>query len=165
MISWQSRTSEERGLLNPSFCGMLLWHAAYARERDADSLLTLEEAFLILPFVLHRQTREDLPRTTRTSLAVWLDEHPLARGRVSGKATLLVPYTKEALTFAGVHGLIRFEANRLRADDTRASDVASILKESSDEVKLCAKRAEFIAKWFAQAGNAATVLALIGVRP
>ncbi len=144
---------------------MILWHAAHARQRDTDSALSFEEAFLILPFVLHRQTREDLPRTLRTSLAVWLDQYPLARGRLAGKATLLVPFTKEALLFAGVHAFIRIELNKLRADESRASDVASILRDSSEEVKLCAKRAEFVGKWFAQAGNAATVLALIGVRP
>jgi len=165
MISWPERTREERSLLNPSFCALLLWQAAYARQQTSQAKLSFDEAFLILPFVLHRQTREELPRSARTSLAVWLDQYPLARGRIAAKAKLLVPFTKEALTFAGVHGFIRIQAGALEADDTRSSEVSATLRQTSDEVQLCAKKAAFVSKWFAQAGNAATVFALIGVRP
>ena len=119
----------------------------------------------MLPFVLHRETREALPRSSRTSLAVWIDENPLARGRVANHARLLVSFTKEALMFGGVHGLIRLDEGRVWAQTTWRRAVNRTLTKSSDEVKACAKRAAFIGKWFAQAGSAATVCALIGVRP
>lgn len=165
MTAWADRSHEERALLNPGFCANLLWQAASGYPSDGDGALSFEESFLVLPFVLHRETRETLPRSSRTSLAVWLDENPLARGRVASRARLLVPFTKEALTFGGVHGLIRLDGGRLRAEATWQRAVNRTLTESSDEVKGCAKRAAFIGKWFAQAGSAATVLALIGVRP
>ena len=165
MTAWTDRSHEERALLNPGFCANLLWHAASGYASDGDSALSFEESFLVLPFVLHRETREALPRSRRTSLAVWLDENPLARGRVASRARLLVPFTKEALMFGGVHGLIRLDGGRLLAETTWKRAVSQTLTESSDEVKGCAKRAVFIGKWFAHAGSAATVLALIGVRP
>jgi hypothetical protein len=77
----------------------------------------------------------------------------------------LVPFTKEALTFGAVHGLIRLDGGKVRAEATWQLAVNRILKESSDEVTGCAKRAGFVGKWFAETGTAATVLALIGVRP
>ena len=165
MTAWADRSHEERTLLNPGFCANLLWHAAGAYARDGNGALSFEESFLVLPFVLHRETRETLPRSSRTSLTVWLDENPLARGRVVSRARLLVPFTKEALTFGGVHGLIRLDGGRLQAEAAWQRAVSRTLKESSDEVKGCAKRAAFIGKWFSQTGSAATVLALIGVRP
>ena len=165
MTAWADRSHEERALLNPGFCANLLWHAASGYAGDGDGALSFEESFLVLPFVLHRETRETLPRSSRTSLAVWLDENPLARGRVTSRARLLVPFTKEALTFGGVHGLIRFDGGRLQADPAWQQVVSRTIRASSDEVKGCANRAAFIGKWFAQAGSAATVLALIGVRP
>lgn len=119
----------------------------------------------MLPFVLHRATRETLPRTSRTSLAVWLEENPLARGRVASRAALLVPFTKEALMFGAIHGLIRLDKGSVRPVATWKHAVNRSLAESSEEVKNCAKRATFIGKWFAHAGSVATVLALIGVRP
>lgn len=165
MTAWADRSHEERALLNPGFCANLLWHAANGYANGDESALSFEESFLVLPFVLHRETRETLPRSSRTSLAVWIDENPLARGRVASRARLLIPFTKEALMFGGVHGLIRIDGGRLRAEATWKRVVNQTLTESSDEVKSCAKRAAFIGKWFAQAGSAATVLALIGVRP
>lgn len=165
MTPWSQRSREERSLLNPAFCANLLWNAARGYAGVGRGSLSFEESFLVLPFVLHRETREALPRDTRTSLAVWLDENPLARGRIASRARLLVAFTKEAMTFGGVHGFIRLGEGRLQADEAWNRSVTRSLKESSKEVRACARRAEFIGKWFAVAGSAPTVLALIGVRP
>lgn len=165
MTLWEQRSREERAILNPGFCANLLWHAARGYSDGRATALSFEESFLVLPFVLHRETREGLPRSTRTSLAVWLYENPLARSRVASRARLLVPFTKESLTFGGVHGLIRLDGGRVHAELDWRKTVNKVLKESSEEVRDCAKRADFVGKWFAQAGSAATVLALMGVRP
>jgi hypothetical protein len=165
MTSWAQRSREERALLNPGFCANMLWHAARGYAGVGSGALSFEESFLVLPFVLHRNTREALPRNTRTSLAVWLNENPLARGRITSRARLLVTFTKEAMTFGGVRGLIRIDDGRLHAEEKWKRSVDPSLRGSSDEVRECAKRAEFVGKWFALAGNALTVLALMGVRP
>ena len=165
MTPWTQRSGEERGLLNPAFCSTLIWHAIVGYGNSNLMTLSFEEAFLILPFVLHRETREKLPRSTRTSLAVWLNENPLTRGKVGSRARLLVPFTKEALTFGGLHGFFRIDAGLLRADVGWKKPVNQMLKTSSDEVRTCAKRAEFVGKWFSESGSMTTVLALIGVRP
>jgi hypothetical protein len=163
---WEERSSEESALLNPGFCANLLWHAARGYERESTNAgLSFEESFLVLPFVLHRATRESLPRSTRTSLAVWLDEYPLTRGRLTNRARSLVSYTKEALLFGGIHGFIRIEHGKIFSDVNWRLAVKKSLKTSSDEVSECVNRAEFVGKWFASTGGVSTVLALIGVRP
>ena len=165
MSLWEQRSHEERSLLNPSFCANLLWHAARGYSDGGIGALSFEESFLILPFVLHRETREGLPRSISTSLAVWLDQNPLARGRVARRARLLIPFTKESLIFGGVYGFIRFDGAKLQAEMAWRKVVNQVLKESSEEVRDCAKRAFFVGKWFAQAGSTTTVLSLMGVRP
>lgn len=165
MTTWSQRSREERTLLNPAFCANLLWHAARGYARASNGHLSFEESFLVLPFVLHRETREALPRDTRTSLAVWLGHHPLAQGRIVTRARALVTHTKEAMAFGGVHGFLWLAEGRLHADEAWADSVERSLIAASDEVRLCVKRAEFVGKWFAQAGSATTVLTLIGVRP
>jgi hypothetical protein len=165
MTPWSQRSREERALLNPGFCVNLLWHAARGYASVDDTGLPFEEAFLVLPFVLHRETREALPRDTRTSLAVWLNDNPLARSRIASRAQLLVPFTKEGLTFGGVHGVIRIEEGRLYSEEACKEVVNRSLRASSDEVLGCTNRAEFIGRWFAKTGSASTVLALIGVQP
>lgn len=161
---WAERSREERALLNPALCAELLWYAARSCVRDGGGL-SFEEGFLVLPFVLHRTTREALPRGTRTSLAVWLDGNPLVRGRIATRAHLLVPFTKEAIRFGGVYHLLHLEGGRLEAIDAWRVPVNRSIRNSSDEVRECAKRAEFIGKWFANTGSASTVMALLGVRP
>jgi len=165
MTLWEQRSREEKCLLNPGFCANLLWHSASGYAAGGHGALSFEESFLVLPFVLHRETREELPRSTRTSLAVWLEENPLARARVANRARLLAPFTKEALTLGGMHGFIRFDGGKVYADEAWTKAVTKVLNSSSDEVRNCAKRAEFVGKWFAETGSAVTVLALIGVRP
>lgn len=165
MIAWAERAPEERALLNPSFCSILLWSAASGHAAAGEGLLAFEETFLVLPLVLHRATRESLPRTIRTSLAVWLTDNPLARGRVAVRARMLVPYTKEAVLFGGNHGLFEIRGGMLVPNRDWSKPISQSSSNTSDEVRDCAKRAEFVGAWFAKAGAASSVLALFGVRP
>ena len=165
MTPWINRSPEERGQLTPSFCAVLLWHAARGHTANSKVALPFETAFLVLPMVLHRETRESLPKSVKTSLAVWLNEKSLARSRIADRSRMLVPFTKEALSFGGMHGFLSLKTSVVEANFDWKNKVNACLKASSDEVGTCAKRAEFLGKWFAKTGSAATVMALIGVRP
>lgn len=163
--AWNERSREERTLLNPGYCANLLWHATRGHASFNGSALAFEEAFLILPLVLDRRIREALPRHTQTSLATWLEIDPFARGRITSRAQLLAKFTKEALLFGGVYGLLSLSHGHVIGADEWRRVVRESLLRASDEVRETAKKAEFVGKWFAHAGAAATVLALIGVRP
>ena len=164
MITWAARSPEERGLLTPSFCALLLWHAARGYFSNSGASLAFKMSFLILPVVLHRETRESLPMAITTSLAVWVVRNPLASSRIANRAQLLVPFTKEALTFGGIHGLLIISGNTVAPSLDWRRKVTATLKTSSEEVRTCAKRAEFLGRWFAKSGSPDTVMALIGVR-
>ena len=41
--------------------------------------------------------------------------------------------------------------------------ITADLKDSTEEVRGCFKRAEFVGKWFAGSGSAATVMAILGM--
>lgn len=165
MIPWAERSFEERSLLNPCFCGMLIWHAALGYRKESERAISLEESFLVLPLVLHRGTRDALPRDVRTSLAVWIQEHPLVRGRLAERARSLAPYTKEALLFSGCRGVLLFSGGSIEAERAKRRAITSVLRVASAEVADCAKRSIFVGRWFARAGGPSTVLALWGVKP
>lgn len=165
MTPWMNRPAEERALLNPGFCGCLLWQAAAGYSSAANSPLPFDVAFLVLPTVLHRETRELLPKAVTTSLAVWLQDNPLNRSRIADRARTLVPFTKDAMMFGGAHGLLDLKDGAVAANSDWKKIIAGELKDSSDEVRICAKRAEFVGKWFAKAGSPDTVMAILGVRP
>lgn len=165
MTLWAQRSREEQALLNPAFCATLLWHGARGYSNLSSGAMSFEEAFLILPFVLHRKTREILPRSTRTSMAVWLDQYPLSRGTIASRARHLVPFTKEGMLFGGLHGLLKIENNQIYALKNWRWTIIRTFGQTSDEVRTCSKKADFIGRWFALTGNALTVLALMGIRP
>jgi len=165
MIEWTGRSPEERALLNPSFFSLLLWQAATAHMSYADAGLPFGTAFLVLPVVLHRGTRESLPRTLATSMPIWLDENPLVRARLAERARTLVPYTKEALIFGGMRGFLVLGPGTIEGGRTWIRKVNAELRQTSDEVRMCVKKAEFLGRWFARTGNEATVMALMGVKP
>lgn len=167
MNRWSERPPEEQRLLNPSFCSLLVWYAAHAHAEAGRRRvgIAFEECFLVLPMVLHRETRESLPTTFKTSLPVWVGRNPLAPSTIADRARSLVPFTKEALHFGGSYGLLQFNQTAIGANPDWKRRIAAALQDSSDEVRTCAKRAEFVGKWFAKTGNAETVLSLLGVQP
>lgn len=119
----------------------------------------------MLPLVLHGGTRESLPRSATTSLAVWLDEHPIISARIAERARKLVRFTREAIIFGGSFDMFTVTLTELAVDVRWKKKIETALKQTNEEVRFCAKRAEFLGKWFAKAGSGTTIMALLGVRP
>jgi hypothetical protein len=164
-MDWENQSSEEKVLLNPSFCSIILWYAARGYSGFAGNALPFSLTFLVLPMVLHKHTREALPGKITSSLPVWLDEYPLARAHIAERARMLVPFTKDALVFGGVHKLLAFRGDTVVSDLRWEKSIARTLKGSSPEVLSCARQSEFVGRWLARAGDPGTVMALLGVRP
>jgi hypothetical protein len=144
---------------------MLFWHAAYGHMVEGGAGLPFATSFLVLPMVLHRNTRESLPKIVTTSVPIWLSDNPLVRARLAERARMLAPYTKEGLMFGGMRGILAIGGDAVSADRVWKRKVSRELRSSSDEVRSCAKKAEFLGRWFARAGSPTTVMALMGVRP
>lgn len=165
---WKDRSHEERHLLNPAFCSIILWHACKGAEDRAvppRQSLSFIEAFLVLPIVLHQKSRESLPTRINSSLPVWIKSQPLLIASLPARAKTLVPYTKEAIRFGGSSLLFHIDRNELSINSAFFRDFNRTLRDSSDEVRECMKKAEFLGKWFAYTGSSETIFTLFGVRP
>ena len=168
MKPWTARAHEERHLLNPAFCTSLLWAAARgaaARPSSARASLSYLEAFLVLPLVLHQKTRKTIPNTLASSLPVWINAQPLIVASLPNRARSLVPYTKEAIFFGGCHRLIEVTGDQIFSVAVVERTMNSILRRSSEEVRACVKKAEFVGKWFAHTGAPETIFTFLGIRP
>lgn len=167
---WSNRPAEERNLLNPGFCATLLWYATSEYQNQSDPSqpdkigLSLELSFFVLPFVLRGDTRRALPGNIRTSLAVWLDSNPIQRSMVATGAIALRPFTREAIVFGSSSHLIEIRERRLTTDFTAKRKVNFLLKNTTQEVRECCSRAEFIGRWLYENGSPQTIMALMGVR-
>lgn len=157
MTLWEDRPQVAAVMLNPAVCSVLIAESAraYADQAEAEAM-PLPLAFLVLPLVLHRPTRNVLPRDTRTYLTVWLDRNPVLRASFPARAEALVEHGREALRFGLRNTLLQLDgggvASRVRATDS------TVPKDLSRAARLAGR-------WFQLSGPAPTVFQALGVRP
>ena len=163
MRAWSERPIEVTNLLNPAFCSLLLRDSIVSFHKEKEQGMPYPLSFLVLPLVLHKPTRDMLPDTIRTRLYVWLGDHPEVYVRFAQRTRQLVPYTKESLTFGVQKGIIDV------TEDGNLIPVQGRLKTLSwptdAEPAICRRKAQFLGRWFAQAGEVATIFAMWGIRP
>ncbi|WP_295434279.1 three component ABC system middle component [uncultured Thiodictyon sp.] len=161
---WSQRPVEEARLLNPAFLAVLTWACARGYGEDDGNGVPFPLLFVALPVVLHKATRQDLPRTVSTPLAAWLADRPEVQVRFAERALALVPLVKEGILFGTNGQLLQMSSPRILAA-SRPRAMTGFLKEATAEVAECVKKTEFVGKWFAHSGEYSTVMALWGMTP
>jgi hypothetical protein len=160
---WVERPHEVANLLNPAFTSLLLRAAVRGYVQESSAGLPLTLAYVVLPVVLHRHTREALPASTRTRLHTWIEANQAITIGFADRARQMVPYTREALIFGAqqrcvalnVHALL--EAPPIRLRSTRFTN--------GSEPQACLDKAHLLGRLLARAGDPTTSLAMWGVRP
>jgi Family of unknown function (DUF6521) len=156
MTAWTERPRVEATLLNPALLAVLL--AAAANDYDTEETgMPWPLAFLIPPLVLHRPTRDALPRNTRTHLSTWIRREPLLRAGFPARAAAMVPLTREGLRFGLRAGVLGRDGPMLTGHlDTEAPN---------GELRQLISRAALLGRWLAKTDQPSTVFALLGVAP
>jgi hypothetical protein len=162
IASWSDRPIEQARLLNPAFLAALIWSCAEGYGSIDTQGIPYPLSFVAMPIVLHKSTRESLPRAISTSLPAWLRAQPQVHVRFAERATSLVPLVKEGVLFGANGRMLNVSATRIVAAP-RSRSMARFLRESSNEVKDCMKKAKFVGRWFASSGDYTTVMALWGI--
>lgn len=165
MKQWTQRPVEEANLLNPAFCSALITSSDVGYMSIDNAGIPYPLVFLMLPVVLHKSTRDLLPRTKRTSLATWIQRNTEVRILFAERVIALKPYTREAILFGMLHHWLTLgDGGKLQ---TNLDDIYIdlITKKLKNEAKECVNKARFVGRWFASAGSAQTVMALWGIIP
>jgi hypothetical protein len=165
MKAWSERPTEVANNFNPAFCGWLLREAAEGYCSVTPAGLPFPLVFLVLPVVLHRPTREILPRSTVTALHPWLREHPEARVGLADRAGQLATIAREAVLLLSAHALINVTDDAALIPSGKMGRGKAPILAASEEVKACVGKAMMVGAWFAGAGDVATVFQMWGVRP
>ena len=162
---WDLRPREEANLLNPAFLAQLVDRAATGHREVLGRGLPWPIVYLALPAVLHQETREALPRDTRSDMAGWTRAHPLLVAGLAERARAIRPMVSEAMLFGLAHGLIRREGATLEPGRLARRTQRVAWREPTEDFRACATRAAFFGRWCAGSGTPATVYALWGMRP
>lgn len=154
------RVPEAQALHNTAFGAYLLASSVHAAAKKADRPLPWPSAFLVLPFVLPADTRNDLPTQAVHSMSAWLTEHPHHQAAFAHRAAALTDYTRASLRTALRHRALEVTEAGLRCPRTPKPASAA----TSEEVADCARRAGLVGRWLAVV-DPSLAFNLLGVRP
>lgn len=162
MKSWNMRSHEVAFLLNPAFCGRVLYSTIKTYNEKTSRAFPFPLIYLVLPLVLHKETRIHI--NSRTQLQLWVQRYPQLLIDFPQRARELIPITNESVEFLLQTGKILLTPNG-ELEISSTSKTLSKTKFVDDEISECLKKAEHIAKWFAAAGKVETIYIELGVRP
>lgn len=162
MKTWDNRTREVAHLLNPAFCGRILYTTIDTHSKTADKALPLPLIYLILPLILHRATRERI--SSRTRLLLWVQTNSQFLMDFPKRVRDLVPITNEAMELLLLSGKIELTSNG-DLEIVKTAKSLSKTKFTDDEVRACLTKGEHVGKWLAKSGTVETIYIILGVRP
>jgi hypothetical protein len=150
-------------MLNPALLAAIAASAAIRFHDAGKTSMPWPYSFIVAPLVLHRGTRDALPRTTRTHWSTWVADHPVEHAGFARRALSLKESVQEGIRFGLRNGMLRVdEQGGLHA--SLASGKGHTLARDS-EIQRIVARAGFVGKWLTKIDQPATVFVLLGVAP
>lgn len=162
MKKWESRANEIAYLLNPAFCGRILYNSIKTYAEESKRPMPFPLVYLILPLVLHKKTRERIKSVTK--MQIWVQRNTDVLIDFAERTKNLVQITNEAVEFLMQSGMIML-TNDACLELAKLFKVSDTRKFTNSEIKDCINKSSSVAKWFAQAGTVETIYTCWGVRP
>ena len=162
--NWEDRSIFTSNLLNPAFCGEVLRRTIvqYCKDSGKDGL-PFSLAFFILPIILHRRTRNLLPKTKRTKLHEWLTLNKELKVIIVPRIRYLTSYTRESILFLAKHNVIEFDKN---------GNIVPLIKRSNKfhdqythEIEDIFKASEKLGRWINTFPSEKITYTFFGIKP
>lgn len=158
---WTERPEQSAAILNPAILAAVIAWCARRYQNELKSPMPWELAFLAAPFVLHRTTRESLPKTTRTHFSVWVNDNAGVLAGFAGRARAFAPYVREGVRHGCRIGLLNIGDDGL-VTATIPAKAKPVKDSEQDDI---VRAAGILGVWFARAGASANVYIQLGVTP
>lgn len=165
MREWEKRPPEIKYLLNPAFCGRILYVAITEFENRTGNNMPFALAYLILPMVLHKETRDRIHPRSRKTLYNWVQSNQSILINLPTRARGLVDITSEALDFLLCSGIVLLNEKGEIGSTPKRKKVNEKRYANNEEIVDCIAKTKYIARWFADAGTVENVFVCLGVRP
>lgn len=157
MEQWSERTPAVRDLLNPALIAAVIAASASQYENRSGDSMPFELSFLVAPLVLHRATRDALPKGVNSHLAKWVTTNEVLAAGFGPRAKALVSPVREGLRFGLRNRAIALDGARItgrlqKGSPARIGDIGTVVR-----------KAGFVGRWLTQIESPATAFALLGV--
>ena len=148
-------------MLNPALVAAILAAATEEYLRLSKKPMPAPYVFLIVPIVLHRDTRESLPSSNRSHWSTWAANNPLLMVGFPLRALAMRENVREGLRFALRCGALEIDENGALsgklADNARPAP--------RGDVRALIAAAGRVGRWLTKLDQPATAFAILGVRP
>lgn len=162
-IGWTERNTIVANLFNPAFCGEIIRATAKEYNKHTNTNFPYAFAFLVLPILLHKATRERMPRSVRTYYFVWVEQNDDLFFDFPKRTRSMVKYTKEALLFLLAYNKIELnEKAEILASDEK---VKIINKDEYQEYNDILKKAEMLGKWLSSTSDVKSIYSFLRITP
>jgi hypothetical protein len=160
---WSDRNTIVANLFNPAFCGEIIRSTIKEYNKNSEKKFSFPFTFLILPILLHKETRSRLPRTIRTYLFVWVEENDDLFLDFASRTRSMVKYTKEALSFLLAYEKVEFTKD---GEIIASSEKIKVYKqEEYQEYNEILKKAEMLGKWLATTSDVKSIYSFFRITP
>jgi len=163
MIQWGKRTPEVSSLLNPPFCAVILYAVIAEYQKRAQAGMAFPLLYLILPIILHKDTRSRV--SSRTNMIVWLQRNPDALIGFPERARSLVPFTNEAIEFMLHQHTVSIVGNGIIIKKPISKAGIDKYLSTDYEIADCIQKTAHLGRWFLNMRSDESVYAAWGVRP
>ena len=120
-------------------------------------------SFIILPILLHKETREKMPRSVRTYFFVWVEENDYLFFDFSKRTKSMVKYTKEAISFLLAYDKIAITENGdIVTQDVRLKQIPNDDYQEYNEIL---KKAEMLGKWLSTSSDVKSIYSFFRITP
>lgn len=160
--AWKARPIEVANNLNPAFCTVLINSTIAEYQNIIPAGLDYSLGFLILPIILHRVTRERLPRGISTKLHSWMQKNQDIKIGFAERVNQTIPFTKETLLFGLQQGVFTIsETGKLVSLKGLSFDRLA----GTSELRSYYLRSRFLGRWFADASDRRIIYTIWGIKP
>ncbi len=163
MLQWQKRTPEIANLLNPAFCGLVIYTTVAEYQKKVNEGLPFPLMYLILPIILHKNTRNRI--TSKTNMVVWLQQYQDILVGFPVRARNLVSFTNEAIEFLLYHNNIIIENKRAIISKKISKAKINRYISADQEISECISKAAHVGRWFYNMRSVENIYAAWGVKP
>jgi hypothetical protein len=162
--AWAVRPPEEARNFNPAFCAELIARTVGEFHKARQKPLSIATAYLVLPLVLHKPTRDALPSRANAALGTWIAENNPMLAEFPRRANRVQSVSREALLFAIRHQVLKIQGGGLAPGD-KPIRLSSRPTPSTDDVDEARAAAMLLGRWFAGQVTESAILQGLGVTP
>ncbi|MBB6271438.1 hypothetical protein HDF26_001865 [Pedobacter cryoconitis] len=162
-VEWSERNTMVSNLFNPAFCGEILRTVAKEYNKHTSTKFPFAFAFLILPILLHKETRERMPKTVRSYIFVWVEDNDDLFYDFAKRTKSLVRFTKEALSFLLIYQKI--ELTEFGEIITSQEKVQKVNDDEYQEYNDILKKAEMLGKWLSHTTDVKSIYSFFRITP